>query len=83
MTVQSLVLLFPCFSFGPGKDSCFSYRPLDATKRARAEVSGHVALRVATANPHAVTRRCSGEAVCFPVADGVIAACVLSLCVYL
>ena len=54
-----------------------------AMKCCHAEVGGHVALCVAAANPHAVTRRCSGEAVCFLVADGVIAACVLRLCVCL
>lgn len=37
-------------------------------------------LRVTTASPHRKWRGCSGEAVCFLAADGVLAAWVLRLC---
>lgn len=51
MTVQSLVLFFLCFSFGPANDSSFSYRPSRCHKHFHTEMSGH--MFVVTVNPHA------------------------------
>lgn len=67
------------FSSSPREDLCFSSGLSGCCETFMVRWVGTV-LRVTTASPHTKWRGCSGEAVCFLAADGVLAAWVLRLC---